>query len=474
MLLTLSLAAVAAFGPVNHVPPPRGAVILTQYADIRHEVDSHSPDTTFYLRAGLYRTQSVQPKNGDTFLGAHGAILDGAKLLTHFSQTGRDYIADNQPIDPNTIVNGQCQKGYPRCDHPQDLYFDGRPLRAVAKRADVATGKWYYDYGQNAVYFADNPKGHAVELGYRPFAFGGNAKNVTVQNLVIENYASADQRGAINDSGGGTGWTVANNEVRWNHGYGLVDGTNNRVTGNNIHHNGEMGLGGGGGTTGALVDKNEIAFNAWNGTDCTWECGGAKWGDVSNLTVSNNYVHDNQGDGLWTDVGCTAITYEGNRIENNFYAGISHEISGAAVIKDNTFKGNGKNAFDWGWNGQIQIQNSSGTKVYGNTLVLDADKGGNGIMIIQQDRGSNHMPHDNAVHDNDVTMAGGPGAVAGWFADYKVKSFGKNNVFASNHYHVRPHGAAKQVWAPNGWKTFAAWQATGQDAHSTVDTNVSN
>jgi parallel beta-helix repeat protein len=471
--MLLALAAVLAFGPVNHVPPPRGAVILTQYADIQHEVESHTSNTTFYLRAGLYRIQSVQPKRGDTFLGAYGAILDGAKLLTHISQAGHDYVADNQPIDPNTIVNGQCQKDYPRCGHPQDLYFDGRPLRAVANRADVASGKWYYDYGQSAVYFADNPKGHTVELSYRPFAFGGNAKNVTVQNLVVENYASADQRGAINDSGGGTGWTIANNDVRWNHGYGLVDGTNNRVTGNKIHHNGEIGLGGGG-TSGALVDKNEIAFNAWNGTDCTWECGGAKWGGVSNLTVSNNYVHDNQGDGLWTDVGCTTIIYEGNRIENNLYAGISHEISGAAVIRDNTFRGNGKNAFDWGWDGQIQIQNSSGAKVYGNSLVLNPNKGGNGIMIIQQDRGVNHMPHDNAVHDNDVTMAGGPGAVAGWFADYKPKTFAKSNLFASNHYHVRPHGAAKQVWAPNDWKTFAAWQATGQDAHSTVDTNIPN
>ena len=64
--------------------------------------------------------------------------------------------------------------------------------------------------------------------------------------------------------------------------------------------------------------------------------------------------------------------------------------------------------------------------------------------------------------------AGGEGAVAGWFADYKPKVFAHaGNLFDDNRYHVyAPDG---DFWAPNGWRSFTAWQATGQDANSTVD-----
>lgn len=93
-------------------------------------------------------------------------------------------------------------------------------------------------------------------------------------------------------------------------------------------------------------------------------------------------------------------------------------------------------------------------------------------MIIQQNRGAQYMPHDNAIHDNDITMAGGGGAVAGWFADYKGNKFANTNLFASNRYHVGPNGADKKAWAANSFKNFSQWQATGQDTGSTVDTNT--
>jgi hypothetical protein len=94
-------------------------------------------------------------------------------------------------------------------------------------------------------------------------------------------------------------------------------------------------------------------------------------------------------------------------------------------------------------------------------------------MIIQQNRGSGHMPHNNRIHDNDITMAGGEGAAAGWFADFKPNQFPQaNNLFDNNRYHVQPTGPGTLVWAPNDWVSFADWQATGQDVHSTRDGHV--
>ena len=466
--LTLLAGHAHAAGPLRHVVPPPDAVTLSPGDDIQAAVDAHPGSTIFRLSAGLYRIQSVRPKEADVFIGDAGAILNGAKLLTTFDRDGALYVARNQPIDPNTQVQGVCRKGYPRCGHPQDLYFDGKPLRAVAKKAKVKTGRFFYDYDHDAVYFADDPSGHAVELSYRPFAFGGPAHSVTVQNLVVENYACADQQGAIGDHAEGKGWEILDNEARWNHGVGIVIPPDGETFRNFVHHNGEMGFGAGAGS-GAFED-NEIAFNVWNGTDCGWECGGAKWAEVTEWFVTGNYVHDNQGPGLWADIDSAQMLFDDNRIEDNLYAGISYEISHSAIVSNNVFKGNGARSFGWGWDGQIQIQNSWGVDVYGNTLTLDPRRGGNGIMIIQQKRGHRHMPSGNSIHDNDITMAGGDGAVAGWFADYKPNRFAHSNTFDDNHYHVyAPDGS---FWAPNEWTDFAAWQATGKDTNSTVDSDL--
>lgn len=460
--LSVSLSAAGSAGAVT--------VTLHPGDDIQAAVDSHPGATTFQLTAGVYRLQSVLPKGADSFIGDDGAILNGAEPLDSFDRQGGLYVARHQPIDPNTQVHGECTRKYPRCDHPQDLYFDGKPLRAVDKRSKVGPGKFFYDYAHEQVFFADDPAGHVVELSVRPFAIGGAARDVRIENLIVENYACADQQGALGDHGQGRGWSFKSNEVRWNHGVGIVAShTGSEIFDNFIHHNGELGLGAGGGGSGA-VNGNEVAFNAWNGTDCEWECGGAKWADVTEWIVSDNYVHDNQGDGFWIDIDARQFLFENNRFENNRLAGLSIEISNNVIVENNLFAGNGARTFNWGWNGQVQIQNSHGVTVEDNTLVLDPRRGGNGIVIIQQNRGAGHMPANNTVTGNDITLAGGEGAIAGWFADYRTRRFAASNRFDNNRYHV--HATDGLFWAPNEWTSFSDWQATGQDIHSTVDTAV--
>jgi hypothetical protein len=465
------LAAALAVGPRANPAVPAGAVELSPGDDIQAAVDARPPGTAFHLNPGLYRLQSVRPKDGDSLIGSKGAVLNGARVLTGFGRAGDLYVVTGLAVDPDAQVHGECRKGYPRCDRPQDLYLDRKPLRAVERLDKVKPGAWFYDYDAETVYFADNPAGRLVELSHRPFAFGGEARKVTIRNLVIENYACVDQQAAVGNNGEGRGWNILDNEIRWNHGVGAASGKASVIARNRIHHNGELGVAGGP-ADGAVVRANEIAFNVWNGTDCNWECGGGKWAVTDGLTVAGNFVHDNQGPGLWTDIDAVNVVYEDNDIERNLSAGISHEISGKAVIRRNLLKGNGAKTFLWGWAGQIQVQNSTDTEVYDNTLVLDPTRGGNGVMVIQQERGAKHMPRDNSIHDNDITMAGGTGAVAGWFADYKWNRFDPSNRWDRNHYHLGPLDEGEDVWAVNDWVTFGAWQASGQDHDGTVDGEV--
>ena len=69
----------------------------------------------------------------------------------------------------------------------------------------VGPGKFFYDYEHDAVYFADDPSGHTVELSYRPFAFGGAAQDVIIENLIVENYASRRSAGRHRRSSRGQG-----------------------------------------------------------------------------------------------------------------------------------------------------------------------------------------------------------------------------------------------------------------------------
>ena len=75
--------------------------------------------------------------------------------------------------------------------------------------------------------------------------------------------------------------------------------------------------------------------------------------------MRGNYSHDNNGTGMWTDIDNIHTLYENNVVAHNTMAGISHEISYDAIIRNNTLIGNGAgDPRSWWWGDEIQIQNS--------------------------------------------------------------------------------------------------------------------
>ncbi len=65
----------------------------------------------------------------------------------------------------------------------------------------------------------------------------------------------------------------------------------------------------------------------------------------------------------------------------------------------------------WGWGGDINIQNSQNVEVYGNRVEMTG--GGNGIVLIQQNRGSGtfgtYTTTGNQIHDNTIVDRDGHG-----------------------------------------------------------------
>lgn len=371
--------------PITVRPRASITVRLAPGDDIQARVDSHPPGTTFRLAAGVYRRQSVAPKDGMSFVGDSGATLDGEGAVPYA------FRADTDPLP----------------------------------------------------------------------------RNVTIRGLIIERYDPPVQDGAIKlDGASAGGWVIEGCEIRLNTTGGIRLGNRARVLRNRIHHNGQIGILGGGDDI--LIEGNEIAYNNPRARyDMYWEAGGTKFARTRDLVVRSNFVHHNHGPGLWTDIDNVRTLYERNRVEDNAEAGIFHEISYSAVIRENTARRNGTHAVpaDGVTGAGILVSVSQHVEVYGNTV----EDNRNGVVGIQAgDRGSGaygaYALRGLDVHDNTISM---PRGVSGIATTGSAKLFDRatyttrDNRFRANSYSLATNSR------PFTWlgarRTEREWRALGQD-----------
>jgi parallel beta-helix repeat protein len=210
-----------------------------------------------------------------------------------------------------------------------------------------------------------------------------------------------------------------------------------------------------------LVEGNEIAYNNYQRRFAFgWELGGAKFAQTRNAVIRGNYVHHNYGNGLWTDTDNIHTLYENNRVTDNAGAGIFHEISYDAVIRNNTVERNGS-ARGWYYGAGILVGHSPNVQVYGNRVAYNKK----GIIGLQQERGNGdfgaHHLKNLSVYNNTVTMASGQTGVATDLRNNAVFS-SRNNRFRSNTYYLRSNGRPF-TWM-KGDRTVQQWRSYGQDA----------
>ena len=445
------------FGPDSTYAPPAGVAVavgeLTQAL-----LDAHPEGTTFVVAPGIHRLSSrLRPRSGQQLHGLPGAILDGSKPVTSFTNTGGVWVSGGHNYSYST--HGSCRSGYTACGLTEAVFVDGEPLWQVSTRAELAPGRFLFDRLTGELVLFDDPTGKTVHLTVASAAVAGRrsdgslANDVVVRNLVIRRFATKAQHGAVN-SEGASGWVVERNTIIENSGAGVVADSASIVRSNRINDNGQLGIGGHG--EGGLVEGNEIARNHTNGFSIGWEAGGSKWTHTRGLVVRNNYVHDNAGPGLWTDIDNIDTRYEGNVVTANSEAGIFHEISYDVVITGNTISNNGFGNPRWGYGAGIQIAGSPRATITGNVV----DRNARGITLIQQSRGIGvYGPHeisDTTVTGNTITMATG---FSGMVQDVGDSSYfsTRNNNFSANTY-VIATGLTKPFEWRNGTKSAAEWR----------------
>jgi hypothetical protein len=428
-------------------------VFLAPGEDVQEILESSPEGTRFHFEPGIYRQQTIHPKDRQEFIGQDGVVLSGAIVLANWKKFTRPKTAVAEPssglwvtegLPPAVEGGGKCMEGRNFCNWTEDLFFGDRPYERVGDLDELGPGTWYRS--DSRAYLADDPTGHSVELGVTPVAFGGDAEGVVLRNLIVEKYASEAQRGAI-DLREARGWVLSEVTARWNHGVGLYIGPRTHVDGGSFSYNGQMGIGGTGER--AMIEGVEIAFNNYAGYSWGWEAGGTKFSRMKGLVVRDSCVHHNDGPGLWTDIDNVDVVYEGNVVFANTGDGIKHEISLDAIVYDNIVAHNGVDFDSWLWGSQILVQNSRNVRVLAN-IVEVSESAGNGISVVHQERGDGEYAPWNAVNNqalhNTIVYLGARGksgivrdADEDWFWREAGNKFDWNTYVSSD--------AAAQHWA---------------------------
>ncbi|MFK4269931.1 right-handed parallel beta-helix repeat-containing protein [Streptomyces milbemycinicus] len=172
-----SVARVCAKPAAGPTKAPAGAVTIDPavVGDLAAKTRSNPPNTTFWLRPGKHRLEpdryaQVMAKEGNTYLGAPGAVLDGQKTNNYaFSGTARNvtirYLTVQGFVAPNNegVVNHDMADGWV-IEHATIQYNSGAGLMAGAHqqvRASCLRGNG--QYGMNAYKTGDSIKGLVVE-----------------------------------------------------------------------------------------------------------------------------------------------------------------------------------------------------------------------------------------------------------------------------------------------------------------------
>lgn len=292
---------------------PRGAVRVPAGDNFSLFSGTLPVNQTYWFAPGRHTLgggeySQIDPADGDSFVGAPGAVLDGQYKNNYAFQQG----AKGVTIEYLTVE-----------------HFDP-PNNEGAVNAAAAPG-WAIEYDT----IEDNSPGTGVYVG---------TGNVLSHNCITLN----------GQQGFGTYTTIDTSTLTG----GPRDLT---VSGNEISYNDTCNVEGDNPDPVPVADRPSNCGSSQRGCGCT---AGGKFWQVDGATITDNWVHDNYSVGIWVDTDNTGFTFRGNTFADNWDKAIVYEISYNFVIEGNTFTDN-----DWGEGlvngkdfpeGAVYISNSGG------------------------------------------------------------------------------------------------------------------
>lgn len=397
---------------------------------------------TIVLRGGTYREGPIGIHKKLTLQAYPGeqAWLDGSNIIDNWvANSAGGYRIDNSPssgLCKNLCVQDPSQVDAARntmSSSPQMVFVDDVPLKEVSSSAQATSGNnFYFDKATNSLYIGVNPTGKKVEVTVRRKAleFSQASSGSSIFGIGVRRYGSTLNTNKVDDgwnfaavqisgnSGGTwiTGITIENSTFTQNASKGLYLGYANtsRIANNNFESNGGNGFDINSADSIAVINNHIVSnntekFNTINGTYAV--IAGSKMVRLTNSSIKENIVENNDGEGFWCDLECINVKYYSNIIRNNTGRGIFYEVSTGATIASNVISNNSMGIAIHGPN----------SKIYNNTLY----KNGEGIGIFEDDRTPSNDPYSdnraNSIVNNIIYGTNAPATAKNVFGQsYKL------------------------------------------------------
>ena len=314
---------------------PAGAVTVP--AGNNSSFNFSTPNTTYWFAPGTHTLGSgsdgqIQPADGDSYVGAPGAVLSGQNVNRYaFIGNYQDLGNENVTIEYLTIENFHPDQG-----------------------GGAVNGNGDNGWTEKYDLMKDNSPGAAMMLG-------GN--NVVSDNCLTENgeygfngYSYVDETYGSTFTGGATNITFTDNDVSEN---------NTQKTGSGIEGGGKFWQNGDVVVTGNYVHDNIDSPGLWMDTD------------NAGFLVQDNYISGNDSAGLMYEISYNADIIDNTFVDNAILGGEGNKgfPSGAIYISES----GGNAAVPSTYAGELNIQgnvfndNWSGVVIYQNANRSSAD-----------------------------------------------------------------------------------------------------
>src|ERR1700722_13558627 len=135
-------------------------------AEIQDAVSVHPAGTTYCVAPGTYRlSKTIVLKSGDKLIdGVPRPVLNGAKLIKDWKAQGKTWMATGQTQRSELSWKSTWPEiADPTAQYNEDVFLDDKPLKRVLSLAEVAPGRFFFDYDHAAIYIGDDPAGRRVE-----------------------------------------------------------------------------------------------------------------------------------------------------------------------------------------------------------------------------------------------------------------------------------------------------------------------
>jgi hypothetical protein len=257
--------------------PPKGAKVVRTRQNLPDLVERSAPGTTFWLSPGVHtfsndKYDQIGPKNGDTFIGAPGAVIDGREV-NRYAFGGN---ATGVTISHLTIQNfgegidDNPGEGVVNHDSGNNWFVHHNTIQHNAG-AGVFLG--------NGSRVVKNCLRRNGEYGFESFEFGRVHRIVLRGNEIARNNTANWEKiqPGCGCSGGGKFW----------------DTRNAKVVNNFVHHSHGPGL---------WADTNDVGF-----------------------LFQGNFISDNDGEGIFYEISYNALIRRNTFARNGWKIGADED-----------------------------------------------------------------------------------------------------------------------------------------------------